>query len=190
VDSKLTENKTFEKIDFTTTSLPKGEYDGCVFNDCNFYEANLANYTFNECEFKGCDFSLAKIHNVVLNDIRFLNCKLLGLHFDTINDFMLSVYFQNCLLKLSTFYKLKLKKTRFNNCNLQDVDFSDTDLSNSIFENCDLQDSIFSNTNLEKVDFSTSFNYSIDPEKNRIKRAKFSRLGLIGLLGKYNIDVE
>ncbi len=190
MDSTFNENKAFEKIDFTKTFLPKGEYDCCVFINCNFYEANLSNYTFNECEFRGCDFSLSKLNSTMLNDIKFIDCKLLGLHFKDCNDFVLSVYFENCILKLSSFFKLKLRKTRFKSCNLQDVDFSETDLSGAVFDNCDFQRAIFINSNLEKVDFRSSINYSFDPEKNRIKKAKFSRAEVIGLLDKYDIEIE
>jgi hypothetical protein len=48
----------------------------------------------------------------------------------------------------------------------------------------------FDQTILEKVDFRTSYHYSIDPEVNRIKKAKFSILGVAGLLGKYDIEIE
>ena len=73
---------------------------------------------------------------------------------------------------------------------MHEVDFSETDLSESVFAQCDLSRSIFSNTNLEKVDFRTSFNYSFDPSINRIKKAKFSSEGVIGLLSKYDIVIE
>jgi hypothetical protein len=43
---------------------------------------------------------------------------------------------------------------------------------------------------LERTDFRTSYNYSIDPEINRISKAKFSINGVVGLLGKYNIEIE
>jgi uncharacterized protein YjbI with pentapeptide repeats len=91
---------------------------------------------------------------------------------------------------MAVLYKLKLRKYKFSNCNLQEADFTDADLSGSIFENCDLQRTVFYNTNLEKVDFTTSYNYSFDPERNRIKKARFSRLGVPGLLDKYNIEIE
>ncbi|HUZ61183.1 MAG TPA: hypothetical protein VMU83_20575 [Hanamia sp.] len=35
-------------------------------------------------------------------------------------------------------------------------------------------------TNLEKADFRSAFNYSIDPELNEIKKAKFSSDELSG----------
>jgi len=42
----------------------------------------------------------------------------------------------------------------------------------------------------ERTDFRTSFNYSIDPEKNRIRKARFSLIGIAGLLNKYDIDID
>jgi fluoroquinolone resistance protein len=185
----MIENKVFEKIDYTAGKLPKEEYENCTFLNCIFYNSDLSSLSFYECEFFACDFSLSKLNNTLLNDIQFKNCKLLGLRFDTCNDSGFSTYFENCQLKLSTFFKLKLIKTKFINCNLQEVDFSETDLSGSLFENCDLQRAVFDGTNLEKVDFSSSFNFSIDPEKNRIKKARFSNQGLSGLLDKYNIEI-
>jgi uncharacterized protein YjbI with pentapeptide repeats len=98
--------------------------------------------------------------------------------------------FEECHLNLSSFYKLKLRNTRFINCSLQEADFTETDLTAAKFENCDLQRTMFANTNLEKADFRTAFNYSIDPELNRIKKARFSMPGVLGLLSKYNIDIE
>ncbi|GHU58990.1 hypothetical protein FACS189411_15280 [Bacteroidia bacterium] len=82
-----------------------------------------------------------------------------------------------------------MKNTRFKNTQLQEVDFVEADLTGSIFENCDLTRTIFERTILEKADFRTSYNYSLDPEANRIKKAKFSLTGLPGLLSKYNIEI-
>jgi hypothetical protein len=48
----------------------------------------------------------------------------------------------------------------------------------------------FESTIIEKADFRTSFNYSIDPEKNRIKKARFSLAGIAGLLDKYDIEID
>jgi uncharacterized protein YjbI with pentapeptide repeats len=103
---------------------------------------------------------------------------------------LLSIYFEDSHLNLASFYKLILKGIEFKNCNLHEVDFAEADLTNAIFENCDLNRAIFANTILEKVDFTTSHNYTINPEINRIKKAKFSKIGVMGLLDKYNIIVE
>jgi uncharacterized protein YjbI with pentapeptide repeats len=58
-----------------------------------------------------------------------------------------------------------------------------------VFDNCDFRGAIFDHTNIEKADLRTSYNYSIDPEINRIKKAKFSILGVSGLLNKYDIEI-
>ena len=49
---------------------------------------------------------------------------------------------------------------------------------------------MFDNTKLEKSNFLTSYNFSIDPEKNLIRKAKFSQDRIEGLLYKYDIIVE
>lgn len=76
------------------------------------------------------------------------------------------------------------------NVQLQEADFTDSDLSQAVFSNCDFSGATFDNTNMEKADFRTSFNYSLDPEKNKIKKARFSIPGVIGLLDKYKIEIE
>jgi len=85
---------------------------------------------------------------------------------------------------------MKLKKLIFKNCNLTEVDFTEADLSAALFDHCDLAKALFENTILEKADFRTSYNYSIDPEMNKIKKARFSTPGIAGLLDKYDIDIE
>ena len=71
-----------------------------------------------------------------------------------------------------------------------EVDFSETDLVGSVFKNCDLSGTIFENTHLEKADLRTAYNYHIDPESNKLKKAKFSLQGLPGLLDKYGLEIE
>jgi uncharacterized protein YjbI with pentapeptide repeats len=85
---------------------------------------------------------------------------------------------------------MNLKKMQWTNSALHELDFSEADLSSAIFEGCDLQRSIFAGTNLEKSDLRTSYNYSIDPEQNRLKKAKFSLPGVIGLLDKHDIQID
>jgi fluoroquinolone resistance protein len=184
----------FQKIirgaDFSVNFIPDREYEAFSFANCNFNAADLSGIAFTDCQFDGCDLSNAKLSNTVLNDIKFLNCKLLGLHFDDCNNLLLTLYFENCQLNLSSFYKLNLKKTVFLNCNLMDSDLTETDLTGSVFDNCDFQGAIFSGTIIEKADLTSSFNYSIDPENNRIRKARFSAAGLGGLLNKYDIEIE
>ncbi|MCH5600113.1 pentapeptide repeat-containing protein [Niabella ginsengisoli] len=115
---------------------------------------------------------------------------MLGLRFDKCSEFLFSASFTHCTLNFSSFYKLKIKKTKFQECIIQEVDFSETDLSEAVFDRCDLKDANFDNTILEKADFTTSYHYRIDPDNNKIRKAKFSRDGLAGLLTKYDIQIK
>jgi uncharacterized protein YjbI with pentapeptide repeats len=83
-----------------------------------------------------------------------------------------------------------MKKTKFENCSLKEVDFTETDLSDAEFNSCDLLRAVFINSNLEKTDFRTAINFSIDPDKNKIRKARFATSGLAGLLGKYNLEID
>jgi uncharacterized protein YjbI with pentapeptide repeats len=184
------EDKIFDTIDFTTLPLAKGEYENCNFVNCNFSNTDLSVTKFTECSFTGCNVSSANLHKTALRDIAFKDCKLLGLRFDTCNDMLFSVSFDHCIVNFSSFFKRKLKNAVFKHTSFHETDFTEADLSNSIFDNCDLQGAVFDNTNLEKADFVSSFNYSLDPEMNRIKKAKFSISGAVGLLTKYDIEIE
>jgi fluoroquinolone resistance protein len=184
------EEKTFSKEDFSTQTLPNGDYENCSFLECNLSNSDLSGITFSECLFTGCNLSLANLSGTAFRNVEFKDCKLLGLHFHNCNPFLLSLDFQNCNLNLTSFYRLKLKKTRFKNCSLQEADLSEADFSSSLFDNCELARAIFVGTILEKADFRTSYNYSIHPESNRIKEARFSLAGIRGLLDSYDIEVE
>lgn len=179
-----------EKTDYSESPLTKGEYEECTFVSCNLSSTDLTSINFSDCEFIGCNLSLAKIAKAAFRNVTFKDCKLLGMHFEDCNEFLFEVQFENCILNLSSFYQLKVKKTVFKNCSLHEVDFTETDLSTTIFDNCDLARALFRQTVLEKTDLRTSYNYSIDPETNRIKKAKFSTAGIIGLLDKYDIEIS
>lgn len=181
--------KTFEKIDFVQNPLAKGEYENCIFKLCDFSGNDLSGFKFSECEFIGNNLSLTKLNNTALQDIKFRDCKMLGLRFDTCSDFGLSFSFDNCILNHSSFYKTKLKKMFFKNSQFQETDFTECDLTNSLFDNCDFANAMFENSILEKADLRTSYNYIIDPEANRIKKAKISLSGAAGLLSKYDLEI-
>ena len=102
----------------------------------------------------------------------------------------MSFKFENCILDHSSFYKTKIRETVFKNCQLREVDLAECDLTGSLFENCDLTGAKFERTILERSDLRTSFHFSIDPEINRIKKAKFSLSAISGLLDKYDIEID
>lgn len=184
------EDQVFEKIDFTETVLAEADYENCRFLNCNFSNANLSNIHFAGCSFSSCNLSMVTIMKTAFRDSSFADCKLLGLHFENCHPFLFEVRFTNCLLNLSSFYEVKLAKTKFINTSLQEVDFTGTDLTAAVFDNCDLLSARFDQSILEKADLRTAYNYSIDPSVNRIKKAKFSMPWVVGLLDALDIEVE
>jgi len=186
----ILDDTTIEKRDFTKTPFQKGEYNNCSFISCNFSQSDLSNCLFIDCTFKDCEFSLANIYNTAFQNITFTNCKLMGLHFEDCNRFLLKMNFSHTILNLASFYKLQIKETLFEHCDIQEADFTETDLQNAVFDNCNLDKTVFNNTNLQKANFLTAYNYIIDPEQNNLKKAQFSLHGCAGLLYKYDISIQ
>ncbi len=186
----IIENQHFNHQDYTTDILASGDYEECSFSNCDFSNTDLSNYNFSECTFNDCNLSMVNVFKTGLKTVAFKNCKMMGIHFDVCNEFLLSISFHSCILNFSSFYKLNLKKTKFIHCTLQEVDFAEANLTSSIFDSSDLSGTVFDNTLLEYADFRNAQNYSIDPESNYIKHARFSREGLAGLLDKYELSIE
>ena len=86
--------------------------------------------------------------------------------------------------------KAKFKNAVFAHCLLHETDFTESDFTGTVFNDCDFSLAVFNHANLEKTDFRTSYNYSINPENNRIKKAKFSLPAVTGLLDTYDIEIE
>ena len=190
MDLNFISDKTYTGTSYSSIALPKGEYDNCTFINCDFSESYLSNISFLECEFIDCNLSMVKTKGTTLKDVVFNNCKLVGFPFHDCNAFLLSITFDGCQLNLSSFFNLKLNLTSFKSCKLEQVDFTNTDLRESKFIECNLYQTIFDNTNLEKVDFTTSYNLTINPETNRIKNACFSKENALGLLSNYQINID
>jgi len=115
---------------------------------------------------------------------------MLGVRFDECAEFGFSVSFEGCILNMSSFFKCKLNKTTIINSQLRETDFTECDLTSAVLDNCDFAAAIFERTILDKADLRTSFNYALDPEHNRIKKAKFTTPGVLGLLAKYDIEID
>ena len=73
---------------------------------------------------------------------------------------------------------------------MQSVDFTETEAKQTSFKNCDLKDSIFDRTNLERFDFYSVYNLTINPSKNHIKNAIFSKENCYGLLNSFHIIIK
>lgn len=183
-------HKTFEKVSFIDKKVNNREFEDCVFKNCDFSNSDFSNNTFMDCEFINCNLSMTQLVGTSLKTVDFKNCKLLGIHFHNCADFLFSVSFQVCVLDYSSFANKKMPKTKFNSCSMKEVSLIGTNLTNSVFENCNLDNAVFNDTQLASVDFTTAYNFKIDPEFNPMKKAKFSTQGIVGLLDKYDIKIE
>jgi uncharacterized protein YjbI with pentapeptide repeats len=190
MENLLYTNKTFEKEVYINTRINNREFEDCVFKNCDFSNSDLSNNTFLDCEFIDCNLSMSQVIGTSLKTVLFKNCKLLGVQFNTCLDFLFNVEFQDTALDYSSFANKKMPKTFFNSCSMKEVSFIGANITNSVFENCNLDNAIFNNTQLAGTDFRTAYNYTIDPEFNPMKKAKFSNQGIVGLLDKYDIKIE
>lgn len=183
-------DKQFSAVDYSERQLRNREFIRCEFIKCDFGKSDLKGNDFEDCIFTDCNFSLADLQGTGFRNAVFVGCKMLGVAFAQCNPFAFSVSFDQCHLDYSNFYGAKLRKTTFKNSSLKEAEFAEADLTASEFLDCDLSAANFSNTILDRVDFRTAMNYSIDPERNKLKKARFSALNLGGLLDQYDLVID
>ena len=114
---------------------------------------------------------------------------MMGIAFEYCEDFLFEVKFNDCVLDFSSFANKKMQKTKFIKCSMQDVNFAGTNLLKAVFDDVNLNGALFDKTNLSEADLSKAYNFSIDPELNSIRKAKFSLKDAGGLLEKYNLKL-
>lgn len=185
-----TEDETFTKITADQLTGHSRNYENCKFINCDFSYADMYRLVFVDCVFDGCNLSLANVNDTGFQNIQFKHSKLSGVNFGKANDFLFEVHFEHCILDNTVFFKKKNKKARFNECSMVETDLTECDLTDAKFINCNLNRAFFDRTILKGADLRTSYNYTIDPDNNSIKKAQFSIHGLPGLLSKYDIKIE
>jgi uncharacterized protein YjbI with pentapeptide repeats len=184
------EEQAYAQDDVLHKPLSRGTYDQCRFTRCDFSGADFTGFHFIDCRFESCNLSGAKLLGTSFRETLFRDCKMVGLHFDQCHAFLFDPVFEQCNLDLSSFYQRKLPGKSFNGCSLKEVDFTEADLAGALFDDADLSGAVFDQSVLEKADFRKAYGYSIDPERNKVKKAIFSVEGLAGLLGKYDLSIE
>jgi fluoroquinolone resistance protein len=182
-------NQVFEKSTFPAKGTKETQFQDCTFKNCDFTSFNFAGCDFANSTFENCNLSMVKFGAIGLDKVHFMDCKLVGADFSNVKDFLFNVDFTNCIMDYVAFMKKKNRKAKFINCSLKGADFSEADCSESIFERCDLSAAVFMQTVLNGANLTSSFNFTIDPERNQLRKAKFSADGLAGLLTSYGIIV-
>ena len=144
-----------------------------LFTDTTFEKKDFRDTPLEKGEYENCKYSKCILSGTDCSSILFIDCTFFG------SD-----------LSLVNLAKTCFRDVTFKDCYLHEADFTESDLTAAIFDHCDLARATFDHTILEKADFRTAVNYSIDPENNKIKKARFSVAGIAGLLDKYDIDID
>ncbi|RQP12366.1 MAG: pentapeptide repeat-containing protein [Chryseobacterium sp.] len=184
------EEQDFNKLSFVSAEVQGTEFNLCRFDNCDFSDCAFHETIFTDCEFSNCNFTSVDLADCALKNVRFADCKMLGLDFTGCRDFLFKANFDNCRLDYSVLSGKDLRKTSFKGCSLLQADFTDCNLSAAVFTSARLDGAVFVACNLEKADFRSALGYEIDPDKNRLKNARFSADGLGGLLTKYEIKID
>lgn len=167
------------------------EFDACIFVKCSFSETAFNDCKFRDCVFKGCDLNLIGVKGCAFENTRFEDSQLIGVNWtDTTwakNKFLKPVDFLGCLLNLSTFMNLNLKKIKLTKCVARDVDFTEANMTQANCTATDFSNSRFMRTNLTEADFTGATNYSITANLNTLKKTKFSLPEAMSLL--YSLDI-
>ncbi len=185
-DHDFTDQK-FEEIDFRGESI-----EGRTFEDCTFSRVNFNGSSFIRCRFLDCTFDQSDLSNLILmssdlKNVKFKDCKLVGVNWTAASVLMHSTW-QNSILNYGNFSGLDLRKSMMQNCVAREADFAETNLSEANLKETDFTAARFANTNLTKSDLRQAKNYSIRPDSNKIKKAKFSLPEAMLLL--YGLDIE
>lgn len=175
---------------YAGTVIKDHVFENCSFENCNFSEAALTFCRFIDCSFVNCNLSMTKLAGSQFKDTLFRGCKILGVNFSDCTDQLFAVSFEKCLLDYASFTGRKMAGTSFGESSLKNADFSESDLTSAIFVNCNLENAVFSKTILKSADLRGASGYTIDPENNIIRKARFSASGIEGLLRKYDINIE
>ena len=183
-------DQTYENQDFTDVSWAAGEYEGCTFVGCNLERVDWSGSQFADCTFRDCNASLAILHRTSFQDVQFERCKLLGLRWEHVNPIGLALSFRNCTLDHTSWYQMRLKKTRFDGSSLVEADFTEADLTEAVFLDTNLTRATFDHTVLERADLRTANAFSMDPQRNKLTGARFTLSGLPGLLDAHQLRIE
>lgn len=184
-----TDLQKIKSENFSKKSLEGHFYNSCSFSNCDFTESILRNAQFCSCIFEDCNFSLVKLEGCRLQDVQFIGCKIVGADFYKCEKTFFSPTFKKCMLHYCNFSDLNMKKISFNGSKLKECHFTNTNLHSVNFSETDLSGTLFHNCDLTLADFSTAENYDIDPQTNKIRKAKFSLPEAIGLLRGFDISI-
>ena len=179
----------FTKINFTEGKTGKIEFYKCIFTSCLFIKAVFEKCVFEKCTFLNCDLSVVKFIGSSFIDVKFVENKMIGIDW-TIIQKPSRFNFLKCILNDSSFYKMDLRSTQIEECIAHNSDLENTDLSKTNCRKTDFLNAKFGEADLSYADFTGAINYSINPNKTKLKKAKFSLPEAVSLLDVWGVQID
>jgi fluoroquinolone resistance protein len=173
----------------TNRFVPECDIEDETFKGLELIGTNLQRAKIVDCTFEDCMLNAIDLKDTNLQ-ARFINCKIQGINFFTAKRTFLSLNFERCLIRYSSFAELSLVSASFENCTLEHVDFADAKLVSAKFNGSTFNECVFKNTDLSKADFRDSRGYQIDPTLNRMGKARFDLPEAVSLLAPFNIRLD
>lgn len=183
-------NKAYHDEFFLGADMELKEFENCTFHYCDFTESVFTGSVFIDCTFLQCNFHKAPLGHLGLRNVQFTDCDMTSVNFAMTNQVIHEFHFTKCKLDYAQFYKLDIKNITFTDCSLISADFMECNLQEAMFDNCNLHLAVFIGADASKCDFSSSYHYSMNPAKTKLKKAIFSEDGLKGLLSEFDIIIR
>jgi fluoroquinolone resistance protein len=187
--SETLREQDFDSIDLKKALISQSEFQSCDFNRCDLSQSVFTDCRFDDCTFQACDLSLVKFKEVHLRNSTFVGSKLVGIDWTGVSK-TFSVDFRDCVLNLSNFSAMNLKKRKIINCLAREVSFAESNMTECDCKLTDFAGSVFSKTNLTKADFTDARNYTIDVRANTIAKMKLSLPEALSLLETLGIIIS
>ena len=186
-------DKQFEGLELSNKTIASKVFENCSFIRCNFSETDFKYSKFCDCVFEHCNLSFIKIKGCLFSFIKFQGSKLIGVNWaeaawSTIK-IPCSLRFMECNLNGSTFFGVNLREAEFLKCRVHDVDFRESELIRANLQHSDFYNSLFVNSNLTEADFLYAAHYRINIKNNKITRAKFMLPEAVSLLSGLDIEL-
>ena len=185
----LHEGETFSRQDYKESAFYGLEFVDCRFENCRFNGTLFEKCRFEDCVFSDCDLSLIKPKYSSFIDVDFKDSKLVGVNWYQA-ALPISANFYSSSLDFSSFVGLNLTNIKMTECLAREVDFMDANLTGGHFSATDFSDSRFVNVTLTRADFRQALNYAIDPNKNFLKKTRFSLPEAMSLLAGLDILID
>ena len=182
-------DQVFSNIEFADKKVMSIEFYKCSFENVDFSKTLFNSCRFEECSFLQCNLSLVKVTDTSFIDVEFSNCKMIGIDWtEAIKP--LSFAFDACKLNSSIFIEMDIRNTKMTNCEIHDIDFDSANLTKVQLNNSDLKGCKFLNTDLSFADLSGAINYDINPNRNKLKKTKFTLPEALSLMNYFDVIIE